>query len=93
MRRDVKKAEKELFDPEELADLVGAFHKACHSVCQHLGGIVDDNVRGLLARCIIEKAKTGELDQGRLCRNAMDHLAVTLLAQHQPAGLSTKAAA
>jgi hypothetical protein len=85
--------QKELFDPVELAEVVGAFHKACHSVCQLLDGIVDDNVRELLARRIVEKAKTGELDQDRLCRDAMDHLAVTLLTQHQTAGPGTQAAA
>jgi hypothetical protein len=93
MRRYVKKAEKELFDPGELAELVGAFQKACHSVCQHLTGIVDDNVRRLLARRIVEKAKSGELNQDRLCQDAMDHLAVTLLTLNQPAGLCTQAAA
>jgi len=92
MRHYIRKTEKELFDPVELAELVGAYQKACHSLC-HLGGIVDDNVRGLLARRIIEKAKTGELDQDSLCRDAMDHFAVTLLTLHQPAGLSTQAAA
>lgn len=91
MRRYID-VQKELFDPVELAELVCAFHKACHSVCQHLDGIVDDNVRGVLARRIVEKAKTGELDQDRLCQDAMDHLAVTLLTL-QTAGPSTQAAA
>lgn len=92
MRRYIN-VQKELFDPVELAELVGAFHKACHSVCQRFGGIVDDNVRGLLARRIVEKAKTGDLDQDRLCQDAMDHLAVTLSALHQTAELNTQAAA
>jgi len=74
MRHYIRKTEKELFDPVELAELVGAYQKACHSVCR-LGGVVDDNVRGLLARRIVEKAKSGELDQHRLCRDAVDHLA------------------
>ena len=91
MRHYIRKTEKELFNPVELAELVGAYQKACHSICR-LGGIVDEKVRRLLARRIIEKAKSGELDQDRLCQVAMDHLAVTLLTLHLPAGLSTPAA-
>ena len=91
MRHYIRKTEKELFNPVELAELVGAYQNACHSVCR-LGGIVDDKVRRLLARRIIEKARSGELDQERLCQVAVDHLAVILLTLHRPVGLSTRAA-
>ena len=82
------KLQKEYFDPEDIAVLVGAFQKAC----KHRG-IVDDSVRELLAKHIIEKATSGELGRDKLCQDAMDRWAVALLTLHQSAGQSTQAGA
>lgn len=65
------KRQKEYFDPEDIALLVGAFQKDCNSACKH-NRIVDDSVREFLAKRIIEKATSGELDRDKLCQDAMD---------------------
>lgn len=70
---------KDGFNPDEVAILVGAFEQACRSV------LVDFDVgggaaaRGLLAKRIIEIARSGEIDKDRLVKNALNHLASALL--------------
>ena len=64
------------FDPHEIRILVAAFDKAWESV-QASGAIVDTDTRGaesareILAKHIIEAAKHGERDQGRLRDGAL----------------------
>ena len=63
------------FDPDEIRILVAAFDKAWESV-QASGGIVDpdtrvESARAILAKHIIEAAKQGERDQGRLRDGAL----------------------
>jgi hypothetical protein len=63
------------FDPDEIRILVAAFDKAWESV-QASGAIVDtdtrtESARAILAKHIIEAAKHGERDQGRLRDGAL----------------------
>jgi hypothetical protein len=69
------------FDPDEVLILVGAFDKAWQSVLDS-GATLDgaaEPIRELLAKRIVDVAKLGERDQDRLCRDALDHLANSLL--------------
>jgi hypothetical protein len=63
------------FDPHEIRILVAAFDKAWESV-QASGAMVDtdtrvESARAILAKYIIEAAKQGERDQGRLRDGAL----------------------
>jgi hypothetical protein len=67
------------FDPDEIRILVAAFDKAWESV-QASGAIFDTDAktqlaRAILAKHIIEAAKQGERDQGRLRDGALVALA------------------
>jgi hypothetical protein len=67
------------FDPDEIRILVAAFDKAWESV-QASGAIFDpatgaESARAILAKHIIEAAKYGERDQGRLRDGAIVALA------------------
>jgi hypothetical protein len=67
------------FDPDEIRILVAAFDKAWESV-QASGAIFDTDAktqlaRAILAKHIIEAAKQGERDQGRLRYGALVALA------------------
>jgi hypothetical protein len=76
---------KEAFSPEEIAALVGAFEQAWQSVLSSTHDVDDEAVRELLAKHIVETAIKGELDNDQLARDALDHLATTLLdAPRQP---------
>jgi hypothetical protein len=71
------------FDPDEVRTLVAAFEKAWSSV-QVSGAIFDTNAkaesaRAILAKHIIEAAKQGERDQGRLRDGALVALALSNL--------------
>jgi hypothetical protein len=63
------------FDPDEIRILVAAFDKAWESV--QAGGVIVDtdtraeSARAILAKHIIEAAKQGERDQGRLRDGAL----------------------
>jgi hypothetical protein len=68
-----------VFDPGEIRILVAAFDKAWESV-QASGAIFDTDAktelaRAMLAKHIIEAAKQGERDQGRLRDGALVSLA------------------
>jgi hypothetical protein len=74
------KAQPNVFEPEEILILVGAFDKAWQSVLA-TGAEFDGNaesIRAILAKHIIESASRGKFNQKRLCRAALDHLAVSL---------------
>jgi hypothetical protein len=65
------------FDPEEVRILVAAFEKAWASV-QASGAIFEtdaESARAILAKHIIEAAKQGERDHGRLRDDALVALA------------------
>lgn len=67
------------FDPDEVHALIAAFDKAWESV-QASGAIFDTDAaaeiaRAVLAKHIIEAAKQGERDQGRLRDGALVALA------------------
>jgi hypothetical protein len=67
------------FDPDEVHTLIAAFDKAWESV-QATGAIFDTDAaaeiaRAVLAKHIIEAAKQGERDQGRLRDGALVALA------------------
>jgi hypothetical protein len=70
------------FDPNEVRTLVAAFEKAWESV-QASGAIFDtpatESARAILAKHIIEAAKQGERDQGRLRDGALVALALSKL--------------
>jgi hypothetical protein len=75
------KAQSTVFEPQEIIILVGAFDKAWHAVLAggvRLEGDVEP-VRAMLAKHIIESAGRGELNQDRLCNDALDHWAANLL--------------
>ena len=80
------KAQSAVFEPEEIIILVGAFDKAWHSVLA--GGLKLEGgaepVRAMLAKHIIESAGRGELNQDRLCNDALDHWAANLLSAPRP---------
>ena len=71
-------AHKNAFSPEELSILVGAFDKAWQALSQHHNWN-PEGAREILAKRIFERAQAGDLDQERLARDAMDHVAVALL--------------
>jgi hypothetical protein len=69
------------FGPDEVLILVGAFDKAWQSVLDsgaRLDGAAEP-IREILAKRIVDAAKLGERDQDRLCKDALDHLANSLL--------------
>jgi len=74
------------FSPEEVILLVGAFDKTWHTVLA--GGVKLEGdagpVRAMLAKRIIENASRGELNQDRLCNDALDHWAANLLSAPRP---------
>jgi hypothetical protein len=70
---------KEAFGPDEIAVLVGAFEQSCQSVLVDFDADGGDAARELLAKRIIETASKGELDKDRLVKDALDHLAATLV--------------
>jgi hypothetical protein len=70
---------KDAFGPDEITVLVSSFEQACQSVLVHSDAGSDDAAREILAKRIIETASKGELDKDRLVKDALDHLAVTLL--------------
>jgi hypothetical protein len=79
---------KEAFTPEEVAILVGAFDEACRSTLVQPDGKAEAT-REILAKRIIESAKLGVLNQQRLCKDALDHLAMIVLSasqDHRPSG-------
>ena len=71
-------ADKEVFAPEDVAILVGAFDEACQSSLVQLDGN-EVLAREILAKRIVETAKLGVLNQQRLTKDALDHLAMTHL--------------
>jgi len=76
------KEHPEAFDPHEVLTLVPAFDKAWESV-QASGAIFDtdtkvESARAILAKHIIEAAKHGERDRGRLRDGAVAALAQSL---------------
>jgi hypothetical protein len=75
------KAQSVPFSPEAVIVLVGAFDKTWHAVLA--GGVKlegdTEPVRAMLAKRIIENASRGELDQDRLCKDALDDWAANLL--------------
>jgi hypothetical protein len=76
------KEHPEAFDPHEVRTLVAAFDKAWESV-QASGAIFDtdtkvESARAILAKHIIEAAKHGERDRGRLRDGAVAALAQSL---------------
>ena len=80
------KAQSIAFSPEEVILLVGAFDKTWHTVLA--GGVKLEGdaepVRAMLAKRIIENASRGELNQDRLCNDALDHWAANLLSAPRP---------
>jgi hypothetical protein len=80
------KAQSIVFRPEEVLILVGAFDNAWQSVLAsgvRLDGDAEP-IRALLAKHIIESASRGELNQKRLCQDALDHMAMNLLNAPRP---------
>ncbi len=67
------------FDPSTVRILSDAFDEAWHSLQSSGAAFVTDGdaneAREILARCIVEMAKLGERDQGRLRAAALAHLA------------------
>jgi hypothetical protein len=65
------------FTPAEVFMLVGAFNKAWQSILDS-GARLDEkdveSTREILAKRITETAKRGELNQKRLCEDALAHL-------------------
>jgi hypothetical protein len=80
------KSQSVAFSPEEVIILVGAFDKTWHTVLA--GGVKLEGdaepVRAMLAKHIIESAGRGELNQDRLCNDALDHWAANLLSAPRP---------
>jgi hypothetical protein len=85
------KAQSAVFEPEEIIILVGAFDKAWHTVLA--GGVKLEGdaeaVQAMLAKHIIESATRGELNQHRLCNDALDYWAANLLSAPRPPLLPT----
>jgi hypothetical protein len=71
------KAHSAEFNPAEVLVLVGAFNKAWQSILDS-GARLDEksaeSTREILSKRIIETAKKGELNQKRLCEDALAHL-------------------
>ena len=68
------------FDPSTIRILSDAFEEAWHSLQAsgttfHIDGSSAEQVREILARCIIERAKLGERNRRRLRDAALIHLA------------------
>ena len=80
------KSQSVAFSPEEVIILVGAFDKTWHTVLA--GGVRLEGdaepIRAMLARHIIESASRGELNQDRLCNDALDHWAANLQSAPRP---------
>jgi hypothetical protein len=80
------KSQSVAFSPEEVIILVGAFDKTWHTVLA--GGVKLEGdaepVRAMLAKHIIESASGGELNQDRLCNDALDHWAANLQSAPRP---------
>ena len=80
------KSQSVAFSPEEVIILVGAFDMTWHVVLA--GGVKLEGdtgpVRAMLAKRIIESASRGELDQDRLCKDALDDWAANLLSAPRP---------
>jgi hypothetical protein len=83
----------EVFEPEEVTLLVGAFDKAWQTILA--SGVQLDGeaqaVREMLAKRIIEIAKRGERNQQLLCSDALGHLATYLGNEGVPARIRRRA--
>jgi hypothetical protein len=66
-----------VFNPEEVLVLVGAFDKALASLTLTSFDGSAEAMREAIAKRIVEAARQGELDQQRLAKDALDHLAMT----------------
>ena len=76
-----------IFGPEDVSILVGAFDEACRSVLVNLSDQQEggpEHTREILAKRIIQLAERGERNQARLCKEALDTLAMTLMNEERP---------
>jgi hypothetical protein len=76
-----------IFSPEDVSILVAAFDEACKSVLVNLSDQQEsdpEHAREILAKRIIQLAGRGERNQARLCREALNSLAITLMNEERP---------
>jgi hypothetical protein len=77
-----------VFDPDAVRILIAAFDSAWQSIKTSEAKLSNEQIelmRATLAKYIIEQARHGELDQGRLRDGALVHLAQSNLRYPPPA--------